>query len=117
MDLDSLKIILRNLFDNAIKYNHENGEINISAEIREEDAFVTLFFSDKGKGMSSEKIAELMSDSVLLGKKDHHEIVGTGLGFQLCKSMLQKNGGRIERIESELNKGVEFVILLPKAKK
>jgi signal transduction histidine kinase len=37
-------------------------------------------------------------------QKKNEDIVGTGLGLQLCKSMIKKNGGKF-RIESELGKG------------
>jgi K+-sensing histidine kinase KdpD len=53
---------------------------------------------------------ELLKET-LLSKKKNEDIVGTGLGLQLCKSMIKKNGGKF-RIESELGKGKMIVSCL-----
>jgi K+-sensing histidine kinase KdpD len=36
---------------------------------------------------------ELLKETVLLSREENEDIVGTGLGLQLCKSMIKKNGG------------------------
>ena len=51
-DVNMLKTILRNLFSNAIKYTHPNGEIAISAVQNQNNIEITV--SDNGVGMSEE---------------------------------------------------------------
>ncbi|MFC5682664.1 ATP-binding protein [Flavobacterium sp. MAHUQ-51] len=114
VDLDSIKIILRNLLDNAIKFSNEKGLIKIYTEDTETN-FCRCIIEDNGIGMSANTISELLSDSELLAKKKNSEIIGTGLGMQLCKQMVKKNGGSLT-IESELNKGTKMILLLPKIK-
>ena len=58
---------------------------------------------------------ELLKETVLLSKKKNDDIIGTGLGMQLCKSLIRKNGGKLE-IESEENVGTKIIIILPKFK-
>jgi signal transduction histidine kinase len=111
-DLDSLKIILRNLLDNAIKFSHENGKISIYT-VETNDDFCKLVIQDSGLGMSRETINELLKDNELLAKKSNSEFIGTGLGMQLCKQMIQKNGGTLA-IESELNLGTKIILTFPK---
>jgi len=65
--------------------------------------------------MNNETREELLKDTVLLSKKKNDEIIGTGLGMQLCKSMIHKNGGKLE-IESEENVGTKIIIALQKFK-
>lgn len=112
VDLDSLKIILRNLLDNAIKFTPENGKINIYSLDMDKD-ICQLIIQDTGLGMTQNTIAELLQDSELLAKKSNSEIIGTGLGMQLCKQMIKKNGGSLF-IESEVGKGTKIILSLPK---
>lgn len=112
MDLDSFKIILRNMLDNAIKFTNENGTISIYSE-KTDSEFIPLIIEDTGIGMSSEVVEELLQDSTKLSKKNNKEIIGTGLGMQLCKSMLLKNGGKLN-IESKIGLGTKFILFLPK---
>lgn len=113
-DLSSLKIILRNLIDNAIKFSRENGKITIHGSSSED--FCTLTVEDSGQGMSQEIVNQLLDQSALVSKKENPEKSGTGLGMQLCLSMAQKNEGKL-LIESEENKGTKISIQLLKAKK
>jgi signal transduction histidine kinase len=112
VDLDSLKIILRNLLDNAIKFSHENGKISIHT-LETDTSFSQLVIQDSGVGMSQETINELLQDSELLAKKSNSEIIGTGLGMQLCKQMIRKNSGTLT-IESQLNQGTKMIMTFPK---
>lgn len=112
VDLDSLKIMLRNLLDNAIKFSNENGKISFYTQENNPD-FCQLVLEDTGLGMDEETIAVLLKDDELLAKKGKSEAIGTGLGMQLCKQMIKKNDGTI-RIESELHKGTKMILTFPK---
>lgn len=112
-DLDSLKIILRNLLDNAIKFSKSDGTIQIYCKADARD-ICDLVVEDSGVGMPEETRQELLRETILLNKrKGHNEIVGTGLGLQLCKEMVKKNNGQLS-IESEENVGTKIIIQLPK---
>lgn len=112
MDLDSLKIVLRNLLDNSLKYTNEKGMISIFTQNNTTET-IQLIIEDTGIGMSAQVIVELLQESTKLSKKNNKEIVGTGLGMQLCKSMLQKNGGKIN-IQSQEGMGTTIILTLPK---
>ncbi|PWB23856.1 tetratricopeptide repeat-containing sensor histidine kinase [Flavobacterium sp. HTF] len=113
-DMDSLKIVIRNFLDNAIKFSSENGSISIYSRPSSED-FCYLVIEDTGLGMNKSTREELLKETVLLSKKKNDDIIGTGLGMQLCKNMINKNGGKLE-IESEENVGTKIIIALPKFK-
>jgi signal transduction histidine kinase len=114
-DQESLKIILRNLLDNAIKFSNQDGAIKLYSQNVDPD-FCDLIIEDSGLGMDESTRQELLKQTVLLSKKKNEDIVGTGLGLQLCKSMIKKNGGKF-RIESELGKGTKMIVSLPKTPK
>ncbi|WP_420551510.1 tetratricopeptide repeat-containing sensor histidine kinase [Tenacibaculum aiptasiae] len=111
-DQESLKIVLRNLLDNAIKFSKPNGSIKIYSQNSSDD-FCDLIIEDTGLGMSEATRLELLKDTALLHKKEHEDVIGTGLGLQLCKSMIRKNNGKFD-IESELGKGTKMIVSLPK---
>ncbi|WPR72940.1 tetratricopeptide repeat-containing sensor histidine kinase [Flavobacterium sp. NG2] len=113
VDTDSFKIILRNLLDNAIKFCSENGNISVYTR-PSDDHFCYLVVEDSGLGMTETKRQELLAPTVLLSKKGKEEGVGTGLGMQLCKSLIDKNGGTFA-IETKLNQGTKMIIGLPLA--
>ncbi len=106
-DQGTLKIILRNLLDNAIKYTLEGGTVTCHAKIR--DFWCTLVVEDTGIGMSDE-VRE-----VVIGEKqrtDQGPIRGTGLGLQLVRAMVLQNQGTFD-IKSTEGRGVSVFITLP----
>jgi signal transduction histidine kinase len=113
VDLDSFKIIIRNLLDNAIKFSKPEGEISIYT-VDSDDKYCTLVVEDTGIGMSAQIREELLKESVLLSKKGNTEIMGSGLGTHLCKSMITKNGGKLA-IESKENIGTKICVSLLKS--
>jgi signal transduction histidine kinase len=113
MDSESLKIILRNILDNAIKFSKEKDIIVIYGE-ETEKGYYNLIVKDTGIGMTDDMAAILMRDDIVLSKKTNKDIIGTGLGMQVCKSMLQKNDGKLY-IESQMGKGTKMILCLPKA--
>lgn len=111
-DQESLKIILRNLIDNAIKFSEPSDTITIYSENNDSN-YCNLIIEDTGIGMSEATRLELLKESHLLSKKENENIIGTGLGMQLCKQMIRKNNGKFT-IESELGKGTKMIVSLPK---
>ncbi|ALJ06791.1 histidine kinase [Pseudalgibacter alginicilyticus] len=111
-DQESLKIILRNLLDNAIKFSNSNGKIKIYTQNTNAE-FYKLIIEDTGIGMNETTRLELLKEAIFLSKKNDSNIIGTGLGLQLCKSMIAKNKGKLS-IESTLNQGTKMIIYLPK---
>lgn len=112
VDQESLKIVLRNLLDNAIKFSNENGFIKIYTENNEEN-YCDLIIEDNGIGMTEATRVSLLKETTLLAKKANENTIGTGLGMQLCKSMIQKNKGKLN-IESEFGKGTKMIVSLLK---
>ena len=115
VDLDSLKIILRNLLDNAIKFSESNDKISIYIR-PSKDEFCNLVVEDSGLGMDNDTQQELLKETSLLSKKGNVEHIGSGLGVQLCKLMIKKNGGKLA-IESQIKFGTKFIVSLLKTPK
>ena len=110
-DKESLKIVLRNLLDNAIKFSEVNDSIKIYTSVSR-DGFIDLIIEDSGIGMDEKTLLNLNTEMIIVRENKNTEIVGSGLGLQLCKAMLQKNNG-ILSIESTLGKGTKMIVSLP----
>lgn len=111
-DRESLKIVLRNLLDNSVKYMNGKGEISIEMGVDNEDyAFVSI--QDTGIGISKERLARINSlKDVSIDKINRSE--GVGLGLILCQTLVKKNDG-ILTFESEEGKGTKVTIQLPRS--
>jgi len=109
-DVNMLNTVVRNLISNAIKFTNIGGHIKVSAELKQDHVEITI--SDNGIGINKEKCSELFSitsNTTTLGTADEN---GSGLGLVLCKEFIQKNNGDIW-VESEENKGSNFIFSLP----
>lgn len=109
-DKFSIKTIISNLFNNAVKFTPQNGNIKINA-IRK-DNFIEISISDTGVGIPPEIIPKLFRIEDSISTKDTDNEKGTGLGLLLCKEFTEKHKGKI-RVESELGKGTKIIFTIP----
>ncbi len=109
-DKDMLKIILRNLITNAIKFSYRNGEVELRAAA--DDCLVEISVSDNGVGMTEDAIQKLFKPGVGSSEYGTENEHGTGLGLLLCDEFVKKHGGKIW-VESEPGKGSSFKFTLP----
>lgn len=110
-DRNLLNLILRNLVSNAIKFSESGDSITIST--READGKVVFEVKDTGIGIHESEQDELFlfnGDS----RRGTENEKGTGLGLQLCKEFVEKQGGQIN-MESTQGEGTTFIFELPKA--
>lgn len=110
VDINSMKIVLRNLLDNAIKFTPESGKIYLKTKVERKECIITV--RDTGMGMSEDQINSLCEVSGKKMNQDTDGRTGTGLGMVLCYALVQRNQGRIE-IDSDIGKGTSVKISLP----
>ncbi|MVT08484.1 ATP-binding protein [Chitinophaga tropicalis] len=109
-DINSIKIVFRNLLDNAIKYTHVNGTITFSARVTGDMCEVTV--QDTGMGMDERIIKAIQQNESRRIQQDTGGNRSTGLGLWLVKNMSEKNGGSLQ-ISSVSGQGTSVVISLP----
>ena len=119
-DADQLEQVFLNFFLNAMDAMNRGGELRVETEIRAGNEWMAaisgsngdshevlrLTISDNGEGIRSEDIPHVFDP--FFTTKDY----GTGLGLSVVHGIIQEHGGQIE-VESELQKGTSFHILLP----
>lgn len=109
-DTHMVDTILRNLISNAIKFTKAGGKISVEANKNGE--LIEVLIKDNGVGISPEKIKDLFTLGQKISTKGTGGEPGTGLGLQLCKELVEKQGGEIH-VESIEGKGSIFRFSLP----
>lgn len=103
--------IIYNLCENAIKYNRENGSVNIS--VKEKDNNIILKVKDTGIGIPQEHQERVFERFYRVDKSHSKEIGGTGLGLSIVKHGVMYHGGEIS-MDSEPGKGTEITVIFKK---
>ena len=108
-DSTALQQVIINIVNNAIKYNKENGQINIECAYILENT-LTIHISDNGIGIPSSELKNIFKPFIRIQQDSTKE--GTGIGLAVAKNLIELMDGKI-RVESELEKGCCFSIDLP----
>lgn len=104
------QIALRNVIMNAVKFSHRNSEVFIS--ISQNESFICIKVSDKGVGISHERLNTLFDESKIESEFGTEKEKGSGLGLIISKELIEKQDGKI-KVTSTEGKGSEFVLSLP----
>jgi signal transduction histidine kinase len=121
VDADKLFQLALNLLDNAIKYTHEKGTIQVhvdeipALEVQG-DTFVASFaqvtVKDTGIGIADQDRDKVFEEFYRTAGASKMKEPGTGLGLSICRGIVQAHGGRIWA-ESQLGRGSKFIFTLP----
>lgn len=106
--------LFANIINNGIKYNKDDGSLNI--KIREFAEDVKIEIIDSGIGISNEDLNRIFERFYRVEKSRSRKIGGTGLGLSIVKHILQSIDGKLE-ISSKLDVGTKFNITLKKNRK
>ncbi|HAT4142056.1 TPA: PAS domain S-box protein [Clostridium perfringens] len=109
-DFNHLERILLNVLSNAIKFNRENG--NIDVYISFDDKYANISIKDTGIGIQKDKIDLLFHRFKKINNRLTKVNEGSGIGLYIAKELVKINGGDMI-VNSELGEGTEFIIKLP----
>lgn len=108
-DKELLKIVIRNIFNNAIKFTPKNGKITIY--YNQSNSHI-IHIKDTGSGINKNKLQNLFSVDPNNFQKNTFTESGMGLGLFLIKDILEFLNGNIS-VDSEEGKGSTFSVILP----
>jgi len=108
-DSSELDIVFNNIVSNAVKYNKDNGQINLG--ISKENDFIKIVCKDTGIGMSKEDLEKLFGEFVRIKNAQTKNIMGSGLGLSILKKIVKLYNGEIN-VESEVDIGTTFTLTL-----
>ena len=108
-----LVMVLRNLFENAIKYSPSKGRVRVFALRTEKDVCVGV--QDEGPGIPEADQPRIFERFYRVEKHAGTTATGTGLGLAICRHIVQNHGGRIwvESPPAGSEKGSLFLFSIP----
>ncbi len=109
---DQMRIVIRNLLDNAVKYTPAPGRVTLAA--REEDGALALRVADTGVGIPHDQLPLVFDRFYRVEGGGNRRVRGSGLGLALVQAIIKTHGGQI-RLESEPGRGSVFTVRLPQA--
>lgn len=101
-DAEKTSWVLNNLLSNAVRYSHDNSEIELNVnKVEDRIQFAVI---DKGQGIPSQYLSKVFDRYFKIpGTKKE----GTGLGLSISKQFIEAQGGKI-LVDSELGNGSKF---------
>ncbi|MCL2088405.1 MAG: ATP-binding protein [Oscillospiraceae bacterium] len=121
-----IKQILSNIISNAYKYTNK-GTVRLSVSFEKteavpnlgetngiagSDVIMVFTITDTGQGMTDQQVAKLFEEYTRFNMAANRSTVGTGLGMNITKRLVDMMNGTIE-VESELDKGSTFTVRIP----
>jgi signal transduction histidine kinase len=115
-DETSVRQIVRNLIDNAIKYNRDQGVVVVHLRLDANKKSAFLIVSDTGIGVQRDELPRLFERFYRADKarSREKEPTGYGLGLSICQTIVQALKGEIT-VVSETGVGSTFTVRLPLA--
>ena len=110
LDIDKVEKIILNILSNAIKFTDTGGKIDINLYIEKENVCISI--KDTGIGIPKDKKDIIFENFEQIDTTLSRGCEGTGMGLSVVKKLANLNNIKIN-VESELNKGSEFKIILP----
>lgn len=109
-------IALSNLLGNAIKYNFENGKVEVKIFNKDKKCFVE--FCDNGPGIPKDEQQKIFQDFFRASNIRKMVTDGAGLGLSFVKEIIEKHNGTIElqspsRLQQPGRPGACFIVSLP----
>jgi two-component system phosphate regulon sensor histidine kinase PhoR len=110
LDKDKIAAVLVNLLGNAVKYTPEGGRVTFRVNIKDQN--IEIGIEDSGVGIAEDEIGKVFDKFFRSNDPRVQAQTGTGLGLALAQEVVRLHGGKIT-VESELNKGSTFTVILP----
>ncbi len=110
-DREKLTILLKNLIDNAVKYNKESGKAGV--RYRSENGWDVVEVWDTGVGIAKEHLPFIFDRFYRADRSRSKDVPGTGLGLSIVKHIALSHGGKVE-VESKEGQGSVFRVFLPR---
>lgn len=105
-----MRVIMRNIVGNAIKFSKKGGTVKIWAS--ENDQYSQIYIEDAGVGISPINLKKI-NEGIGFSTQGTLKETGTGMGLVFCRDFIEKSGGKLEMISTD-GKGTTVIVTLAK---
>jgi two-component system, OmpR family, phosphate regulon sensor histidine kinase PhoR len=109
-DRQKIYRVCQNLIFNAVKYNHNEGEVKVGLKLQKNNILVEI--KDNGQGIPPEDLKRIFERFYRVEKSRNKKEGGTGLGLAIVKHILEGHKSKIS-VSSTVGKGSIFSFSLP----
>ena len=109
VDPELLRVVLQNVFENAINYT-DVGSITVRTAAQDNQVILTV--QDTGIGIDPEDLPHIFERFYKVEKNKKRTAVAAGLGLAIMRGIMELSGGRIE-VETEVGHGSTFTLIWP----
>jgi len=113
IDVARIKLLIKNLLDNALRYNPAD-ERSVQLVMNATEKEVTIEIRDFGEGIDEQHLPHLMEPFYRVDPSRRRETGGYGLGLYLCRMIAEAHRGKLE-IESQKGQGTTVKVTLPRS--
>jgi signal transduction histidine kinase len=109
-DPEKMRMVLRNLLDNALKHTPDDGE-KVLLSMEQNNDYLRIKVEDHGEGIPEKDLPFLFEPFYRPDRSRSRKTGGYGLGLSLCKAIVDAHGGRIS-LESIVDEGTSVTVSL-----
>ena len=102
--------IFSNLLSNAVRYTPPDGKVIVETDL--DNHFWSFKISDTGIGITEEDQKQIFDEFYRAENAKKFATIGTGLGLNIVKKMVENLGGQIELV-SKLDQGTTIIVRIP----
>ena len=109
-DFEKIYRALSNILDNAVKYNHEGGEIHL--DLKRTEKTITMSITNTGNGISKYEIDKVFDQFYRVEKSRSPQYGGSGLGLAIVKRIMELHGGNV-KMDSKPRAWTRITLMFP----
>lgn len=111
-DAERIEQVVVNLLENAVKYSPDGGIIALS--LVREDAGARLSVRDEGIGLPVGAQETIFEPFTRAANAEERGLPGVGIGLNICRTIVERHGGRLWAESAGTDRGTRFIVWLPR---
>jgi signal transduction histidine kinase len=111
VDREKIRMMLRNLIDNAVKNTPQGGKPVVVSMTRGKN-HIRIIVEDRGVGIAESALPHVFESFFRTDSSRSRKTGGFGLGLSLCKAVVEAHKGKID-VTSIIGQGTKVIVMLP----